>query len=94
MQVIVRGSNLPYVLDDLKVFAEAHGLEILSVEPLDGTKGRPRAQVDFVRICDSLRGRVQERGAIRTIAQEYGVSPAWIYKWVIPVIRSRPPGPL
>ncbi|MEE8158977.1 MAG: hypothetical protein V3T78_06380 [Dehalococcoidia bacterium] len=92
MQVIVRGSNLSYLLDDLRAFAAVHGLEILSVEPLDGPKGRPRAQVDFVRICDSLRGRVQERGAIRTIAQEYGVSPAWIYKWVIPVIRSRPPG--
>ncbi len=90
MQVILRGSNLPHVLHDLKAFAKAHGLEILSVEPLHGTKGRPRAQVDFVRICDSLRGRIQDKGAIRSVAQEYGVSPAWIYKWVIPVIMSQP----
>lgn len=89
MQVIVRGPDLPGVLEDLKIFAKTRGLEILHPEPLGGTGGRPRAQVDFMTICDSLKGRLGERGAIKKMAEKYGVSRAWIYKWVMPVIRAR-----
>ena len=91
MQVIVRGPDLPGVLEDLKIFAKPHGLEILHTEPLGGTRGRPRARVDFVTICDSLKGRLGERGAIKELAQKYGVSRAWIYKHVVPVIREGSP---
>lgn len=75
-------------MEELKIFGEAHGLEILVSKPLSGTGGRPRAQVDFVSVCESLRGRIKEKGAIKEIALEYGVSPAWVYKWVVPVIRA------
>ena len=51
-------------------------------------KGRPRAQVDFVRICDSLRERIVERGAVAKVAEEFRVSPAWVYNWVIPFIQA------
>ena len=87
MQVIIKGPNLADALYDLRIFAKAHGLEILEVEPLDGNRGRPRSQVDFVSICDSLRNRISKKGAIRQVALEYGVSPAWVYKWVVPVVR-------
>lgn len=88
MQVIIKGPNLPGALENLKIFAKAHGLEILNAEPLSGTGGRPRARVDFVSVCESLRGRIEEKGAIKEIALEYGISPAWVYKWVVPVIRA------
>lgn len=88
-QVIVRGPNLAEALHDLRIVALNHGLEILEVEPLDGNKGRPRAQVDFVSICDSLRDRISERGAIKRVALEYGVSPGWVYKWVVPLVRQQ-----
>ena len=91
MQVNIRGPNLPEALEDLRIFAKARGLEILEVEPLSGTRGRPRARVDFVTICDSLKGRLGERGAIKELAQKYGVSRAWIYKHVVPVIREGSP---
>jgi len=88
MQVVIRGTRLPDVLEELKIFAKARGLEIIDVQPLNGTRGRPRAQVDFVRICDAVQERIDEKGAIRQVADQYSVSPAWIYKWVIPLIRA------
>ena len=39
-------------------------------------------------ICDTLKGRLGEKGAIKEIAEKYGVSRAWLYKWVMPVIRA------
>jgi len=87
-QVIVRGPNLAEALHDLRIIAKAHDLEILVIAPLDGARGRPRAQVDFVSICDSLRDRISERGAIKRVALEYGVSPGWVYKWVVPIVRQ------
>ena len=48
--------------------------------------GRPTLDRDFVTICDILRERRHEPGAIAAVAREFAVSRAWLYKWILPVI--------
>ena len=63
-------------------YAAEHGTK--SGRPI----GRPAADVDFVTICDALRGRIGERGAVADAAEEFGVSRGWLYKHVIPVLNG------
>lgn len=50
--------------------------------------GRPPLDVDFVAICDALRGRLEERGSIAEVGRRFGVSRGWIYKHVRPFLSS------
>ena len=50
--------------------------------------GRPRANVDFVTVCDTLRDQLGEPGAIARTARQFGIRRAWIYKHVIPVLMA------
>ena len=61
-------------------YAKAHGTR--SGNPI----GRPSLEVDFMAICDALSQRLGGRGAISQVAGEYGVSRAWLYKHVIPLL--------
>lgn len=49
--------------------------------------GRPPLQVDFVPICATLLARQGERGLISHVAREFGVSRAWLRRWVLPLIE-------
>ena len=49
--------------------------------------GRPPAGVDIVKVCEAL-ALDSERGAIPRVAGQFGVSPAWVYKWVVPVLHA------
>ena len=61
-------------------YAKSHGTK--SGRPI----GRPRLSVDFMAICDALRGRSRKPGAVARVAREFGVSRGWLYKWVIPTL--------
>ena len=63
-------------------YARRHGTK--SGRPV----GRPPLDVDFMTICDALRGRVHERGAIAEAARRFGVSRPWIYKHIVPALAS------
>ena len=63
-------------------YAQAHGTK--SGKPI----GRPRLDVDFVAVCDALRRDWGEPGAISRTARQFGVSRAWLYKWVIPAVQD------
>ena len=70
-------------------FAKAHGTR--SGKPI----GRPRSDVDFVAVCDALRRCREEPGAVSRVARRFGVSRAWLYKWIVPAldgVTNPPPG--
>ncbi len=49
--------------------------------------GRPRLDVDFVAVCDAVRGAWEGSGeTITAIAARFGVSRAWIHKRVYPAL--------
>ena len=64
------------------VFAKAHGTRS------GRSIGRPRAQRDFMTIYDTMQSRAGERGLVSKIAKEYGVSRAWLYRNVIPMLEA------
>ena len=67
-------------------------LELRSAEgmartsPMSPIGGRSRRRGNLVTICDALYNRENEPGLITRLAKEFGVSPAWINKWVVPEI--------
>ena len=63
-------------------YARRHGTK--SGRPI----GRPPLDTDVTKICDALRGRVHERGAIAEVAARFNVSRGWIYKRVLPALSS------
>lgn len=50
--------------------------------------GRPPLDVDIVRVCDAIRMGGNRRGLITRVAKQFGCSPGWIHKWVIPILRE------
>ena len=73
---------IPERVKDGLSYARAHGTR--SGRPV----GRPGLNVDFMTICDALRQRLGEPGAISRVAGEFGVSRAWLYKHVVPVLAD------
>ena len=61
---------------------------IARTSPMSSIGGRPRRRGNLVTICDALYNRENEPGLITKLAKEFGVSPAWINKCVIPQIES------
>ena len=44
--------------------------------------------VDFVAVCDAIRGAWAGDGeTVTSIAARFGVSRGWIHKWVYPAVR-------
>ena len=62
--------------------AKAHGTK--SGRPI----GRPPLEVDVIKVCDALRGRLRERGSIAEVAMRFGVSRGWVYKHAVPLIAN------
>ena len=62
--------------------AQAHGTK--SGAPI----GRPPITADLMTICDALKAVVGERGAITRIANQFGVSRAWLYVNVVPLLET------
>ena len=56
------------------------------ISPMSPSGFRPRRRGNLVAICDALYSREDEPGLIKKVAQEFGVSPAWIDKRVVPGI--------
>ena len=51
--------------------------------------GRPGLNVDFVAVCDVVREARNGSGENMTdIAARFGVSRAWIHKWVYPALDA------
>ena len=51
--------------------------------------GRPPLDVDFVAVCDAIRGAWAGDGeTVTSIAARFGVSRGWIHKWVYPVLQK------
>ena len=69
------------VSDGLR-YAKAHGTK--SGRPV----GRPPLDIDVIKVCDALRGRAGERGAIAEVAARFRVSRGWIYKHVVPLLAA------
>ena len=47
--------------------------------------GRPPLDVDFVAVCDAIRGAWAGSGeTVTSVAAKFGVSRGWIHKWVYP----------
>ena len=81
-----RGMIAERVKDGL-AYALAHGTK--SGRPI----GRPPLEIDVIKVCDALRGRLRERGAIAEVARRFGVSRGWIHKHVVPLIATENRGP-
>ena len=69
-------------------YAKAHGTK--SGRPV----GRPPLDIDVIKVCDALRERVGERGAIAKVAARFRVSRGWVYKHVLPLIATEDSGPI
>ena len=76
-----RGLIAERVKDGL-AYAQAHGTK--SGRPI----GRPRLEVDVIKVCDALRGRLRERGAIAEVARRFRVSRGWVYEHAVPLIAA------
>ena len=63
-------------------YAKAHGTR--SGKPV----GRPAFRKSIPVICDALRRGKKARGQVAQVARDFGVSPAWLYKHVIPVLKA------
>jgi len=48
--------------------------------------GRPRLDRQVQTICDAMRERLGRRGAIASVARDYGVSRAWLYSNILPLL--------
>ena len=56
--------------------------------------GRPRLEIDVIKVCDALRGRLRERGAVAEVAAQFHVSRAWVYKRALPsLLKEDSDGP-
>ncbi len=56
--------------------------------------GRPPLDVDFVAVCDAIRGAWAGSGeTVTSIAARFGVSRGWIHKWVYPELGDKRPIP-
>ena len=52
--------------------------------------GRPGLNVDFRAVCDAVTGARNGSGETMTdIADWFGVSRAWLHKWVYPALDGR-----
>ena len=52
--------------------------------------GRPGLNVDFRAVCDAVLGAIQGNGeTVTEVAARFGVSRAWIHKWVCPALKGR-----
>ena len=80
-----RGMIAERVKDGL-AYAQAHGTK--SGRPI----GRPPLEIDVIKVCDALRGRLRERGAIAEVAARFRVSRGWVYKHVVPTLDWNPAG--
>lgn len=72
-----RGMIAERVKDGL-AYAQAHGTK--SGRPI----GRPPLDISVNKVCDALRGRLRERGAIAEVAARFRVSRGWVYAHVLP----------
>ena len=48
--------------------------------------GRPPLDTDVTEVCNALRGRVRERGAIAEVAERFEVSRGWIYAHIVAIL--------
>ena len=54
--------------------------------------GRPPLEVDFKAVCDAVLGVWGGNGeTITEIAERFGVSRGWIWKWVYPALGREKP---
>lgn len=50
--------------------------------------GRPGLDVDFMAVCNAVSAARRGSGeTITDVAIRYGVSRAWIWKWIYPVLN-------
>ena len=56
--------------------------------------GRPPLYEDFVAVCDAVLGAWSGSGeTVTEIAERFGVSRGWIWKWVYPALGYERPRP-
>ena len=62
----------------------------IRAEPTYNPSGaRPPLDVDFVAVCDAIRGTWAGSGeTVTAIAARFGVSRGWIHKWVYPALQK------
>jgi len=51
--------------------------------------GRPGLSVDFMAVCDAVREARKGNGqTMSDVAGHFGVSRAWLHKWVYPALQE------
>ena len=59
----------------------------LEPEGITNVGGRPGLNVDFMAVCDAVTGARKGSGeTMADVACRFGVSRAWIWKWVYPAL--------
>ena len=66
-------------------------MNIINQAPIRGYRrrrgGRPGLKVDFMAVCDAVKGAWEGSGdTITDVAARFGVSRSWIHKWVYPAL--------
>ena len=55
--------------------------------------GRPGLNVDFTAVCDAVLGAWRGNGdTVTDVAERFGVSRGWVWKWVYPALGREKPG--
>ena len=73
---------------------DPHGPNIPPTKGYRQRGGRPGLNVDFVAVCDAIRGACAgSGGTVTSVAARFGVSRGWIHKWVYPELGDKRPIP-
>ena len=68
---------------------EGHATDKPGIRRYNQRGGRPPLDVDFVAVYDAVQEAWNGSGeSITDIAERFGVSRGWIYKWVYPAVEE------
>ena len=75
MKAIVKGDNLPALLEELRAFCRLHDLQIDLSNGPGHTPGRPKRHIPVEKVYDAFK----RHGSVRAAARELGIPPgtAW-----------------
>ena len=73
---------------------DRHGPNIPPTRGYSQRGGRPGLNADFMAVCDAVLGAWSGSGeTVTEIAERFGVSTGWIWKWVYPALGYGRPIP-
>ena len=75
MEAIIKGHNLPALLEELRAFCRLHNLRLAVFNGPGHTSGRPRRQIPVEKVYDAFT----RHGSVRAAARELDIPPVTVW---------------